>query len=111
VLESRFSEGTVMGTFRPAHTFDPLDLEIIERVYEAAWAKIESRYLYRDTNRDDERQKALRRWLFVLAKSPVDFDMLYDKVEASLPKTWAADPDGQTFASHVVETGQQKSAH
>ena len=77
-----------MGSFRRHHTFDPLDLEIIDRVYEATWAKIEARYLYRDTSRDDERQKALRRWLFILAASgPVDFDTLYDKVVASLPKT------------------------
>ena len=47
-----------MGSFRQPHTFDPLDLEIIDRVYEAAWAQIEVRYLCRDTSRDDERQKA-----------------------------------------------------
>ena len=100
-----------MGLFRRHHTFDPLDLEIIDRVYEAAWAKIEARYLYRDTSRDDERQKALRRWLFVLAASgPVDFDTLYDKVETSLPKNWAAEQIPEV-ASEVGAMGQAKVAH
>jgi hypothetical protein len=78
-----------MDSFKRPNSFDPLDLEIIDRVYEAAWAKIEGQYLSRDTSRDDERQKALRRWLFVLATRPVDFDTLYDKVLASVPKNWA----------------------
>jgi hypothetical protein len=78
-----------MGSFRRSHSFfDPLDLEIIDRVYEAAWAKIEGDYLSRDRSRDDERQKALRRWLFVLAARPFDFDTLYDRVVASVPKNW-----------------------
>ena len=104
-----------MGSFTRPHTFNPLDLEIIDRVYEATWAKIESRYLYRDRERDEERKKALRRWLFAIAKgSPVDFDTLYDKVVASLPKNWAAEqgpPDPQGAGLQVVETRQSKVAH
>jgi hypothetical protein len=81
-----------MSSFRRPHTFDPLDLEILDRVYEATLAKIEARFLYRDTSRDHERQKSLRRWLFALVGSgPVDYDTLYDKVAASLPKNWAAE--------------------
>jgi hypothetical protein len=71
------------------NVFDPLDLEIIDRVYEAIWAQIILLQPDRDTEKEAERQKALRRWLFALAgPRPVDFDTLYDKVLASIPKTW-----------------------
>ena len=99
-----------MGSFRRPHAFDPLDLEIIDQVYEAIWAQIEGRYLRRDTSRDDERQKALRRWLFTLAASPVDFDTLYDKVLTSLPKHWAAEQPPEV-RSQVSGTSQAKVAH
>jgi hypothetical protein len=80
-----------MGSYKHAHAFGPLDLEIIDRVYEATWAQIEARYLYRDRGRDETRQKALRRWLFALAAGgPVEFDTLCDKVIASLPKNWSS---------------------
>ena len=99
-----------MGSFRRPHAFDPLDLEIIHRVYEATWAQIEARYLYRDTARDDKRQKALRRWLFALAASgPLDFDTLYEKV-TSLPKNWAAEQTPEA-GSQVSGTGQATDAH
>ena len=79
-----------MGSFKHPSAFSPLDLEIIDRVYEATWAQIEARYIRRDTTRDEERQRALRRWLFALAKGgPVDFDTLCNKILASLPKNWA----------------------
>jgi hypothetical protein len=96
-----------MGSFRRPHAFDPLDLEIIDQVYEATWAQIEARYFRRDTSRDDERQKALRRWLFALAASPVDFDTLYDKVVTSLPK-WAAQTP--KVDSQVSEMGEAKAS-
>jgi hypothetical protein len=48
-----------MDSFKRA--FDPLDLEIIDRVYEVAWAHVEAREPDRDTARDGERQKALRK--------------------------------------------------
>ena len=44
-----------MGSFKHPRAFDPLDLEIIDRVYEAAWAQIEAREIDRDTDRDPER--------------------------------------------------------
>jgi len=40
-----------MGSFKHPRAFDPLDLEIIDRVYEAAWAQIEARECDRDTGR------------------------------------------------------------
>ena len=49
-----------MGSFKHPYAFDPLDLEIIDRVYEAAWAQIEARESHRDTGGDPEHQRQLR---------------------------------------------------
>jgi hypothetical protein len=56
-----------MGSDKRPHAFNPLDLEIIDRVYEATWAQVEARYPCRKREHDETRQKALRRWLFALA--------------------------------------------
>jgi hypothetical protein len=40
----------VLGSFKHPHAFDPLDLEIIDRVYEAAWAQVEARDPVRSRN-------------------------------------------------------------
>jgi hypothetical protein len=73
------------------HFFDPLDLEIIDRVYEAAWAQLEAREPTRDRAADEGRQEALRKRIFDLAGSrPVDFDDLYDAVVTSMPEPWIA---------------------
>ena len=74
-----------MGSFRRRH-FDPLDLEIIDRVYEAAWAQLQARDPYRGTAEDAECQEALRKWIFALAiPGQFDFDTLCDKVLAGIP--------------------------
>jgi hypothetical protein len=71
--------------------FDPLDLEIIDRVYEAAWAQLEAREPARDRAADEERQVALRKRVFELAGSHrVDFDDLYEQVMMSVPEPWIA---------------------
>jgi hypothetical protein len=62
---------------------DPLDLEIIERAHEAAWARVETD-IFRDTAKDDERKTALREWAFVLAGA-VGFDTLTEKLETIIP--------------------------
>ena len=78
-----------MGSFG-FRVFHPLDLEIIDRVYEAAWAQIVARDPLRNTEKDSERQPALRKRLFALAgPGSVDFDTLCDKVLASMPECWA----------------------
>ena len=70
-----------MGSFKHPRAFDPLDLEIIDRVYEAAWAQIEAREIGRDIDRDPERQRMLRERIFAVAgMGPVDFDALYERV-------------------------------
>ena len=76
-----------MGSFKHPHAFDPLDLEIIDRVYEAAWAQVEARDPSRDRQKDGERQEALKKLVFALAGSGhVDFDRLLDRVLASVPE-------------------------
>jgi hypothetical protein len=70
-----------MGSFKRFHAFDPLDLEIIDHVYEAVWAQIEARQIDRDTERDPERQQKLRERIFAVAEiGTVDFDALYERV-------------------------------
>jgi hypothetical protein len=52
-------EPTEMSSFRHPRVFDPLDLEIIDRVCEAAWAQLEARQPFRDREQDEERREAL----------------------------------------------------
>lgn len=64
--------------------FDALDLEIIDRVYEAAWAKL--LVLFPGLTAEDEakKQSNLRKRLFALAQpGKVDFDTLYKLVVSS----------------------------
>ena len=56
-----------MRSFRRDRAFDPLDLEIIDRVYEAAWARVETD-IFRDIAKDDERKTALRQWASIRSK-------------------------------------------
>lgn len=69
--------------------FDPLDLEIINRVYEAVWAKLEVREPFRDQAQDDERKNALRR-LIIDDTEPglIEFDALYERVIADMPRAF-----------------------
>lgn len=48
-----------MGSFRHPRVFDPLDLEIIDRVCEAAWAQLEAREPLRDREQDEEREHSI----------------------------------------------------
>jgi hypothetical protein len=74
-----------MGSSNLRQKFDPLDLEIIDRVYEVACAYIEARDLYRDTDKDAEEEDALRKLVFALAgPGQLDFDTLCDDVLASI---------------------------
>ena len=69
--------------------FDPLDLEIIDRVYEVAWAYTQAREPFRDPASDHERQKALREKIFgaarIVGSGRIDFDMLTEVVMATIP--------------------------
>ena len=65
--------------------FDPLDLELVERVYDVACAYLAARSLYRDPKQDTDEEDALRKQVFALAgNGPLDFDTLCDKVLARM---------------------------
>jgi hypothetical protein len=71
------------------HAFDLLDLEIIERVYEAAWTQLQARRPFRNTQTDDERKQTLRKQVMnYAAQGNVEFDALYEKVVANMPDPW-----------------------
>jgi hypothetical protein len=65
------------------HVFDPLDLEIIDRVYEAACARFEAQ-MPPSRPRDQLRESLRKRVMTCAASGDVDFDALYEKVCASL---------------------------
>jgi hypothetical protein len=66
---------------------DPLDLEIIDRVYEVASAHIEARNLYRETDNGVEEKEAPRKRVFGLSRQrPIDLDSFCDSLLASLPE-------------------------
>jgi hypothetical protein len=74
-----------MGSLNLRRKFDPLDLEIIDRVFEVACAYIEARDLYRDPTKDAEEEEILRKQVFALADNGrLDFDTLCDQVLASI---------------------------
>ena len=82
-----------MRSYKHPHAFRPIDLEVIDRVYEVAWETIKAQNLFRDTKMDEERKQRLRRMLFVIAKpGNVDFDQLCDQVLTNLIEPWAMPP-------------------
>ena len=76
--------------------FDPLDLEIMDRVYEVAWAHVQARDPSRYSASDGERQEALRRKIFGLARiagpGHIDFDTLTEVVLATIPDRSMPEP-------------------
>jgi hypothetical protein len=79
-----------MGSFKRPRVFEPLDLEIIEHAYEAAWAEIVLRDPERDTSKDNERKLSLRKRMFATVSDGIaDSDTLRDKVLARTPDYWA----------------------
>ena len=87
-----------MGSFKRAHAFDPLDMEIIDLVYEVAWEQISARDPSADAAEDEERRAALRKRVFALAgDGGVDFDTLLDRVLASLPRPLRPAPSDRDY--------------
>jgi hypothetical protein len=66
-----------------SQAFDPLDLEIIDRVYEAACARFEAR-IPPSLPRDELRESLRKQVMTCGASGNFDFDSLYEKVCASL---------------------------
>jgi hypothetical protein len=78
-----------MGSFKHPRAFQPLDLEIMDRVYEAAWAALEASDPFRDRAKDGERADKLRKLVMVSADiGKVDFDTLCGRVMANMPQSW-----------------------
>jgi hypothetical protein len=76
-----------MGSYKHPQVFGPLDLEIIDRVYDAAWAELEAREPFRDRERDDERRDELRKLIMdSTGTDEVEFDALYARVLANMPR-------------------------
>ena len=86
----------VMGSIKSV--FDPLDLEIMDRVYEAAWAHVQAHQPNRDIASDGQRQEALRKKIFGIARvvgaGHVDFDTLAQVVLAIIPERRTPAPPG-----------------
>jgi hypothetical protein len=78
-----------MGSIQHPQVFAPRDLEIIDRVYKAAWASITARDPFRDTASDGEHQEVLRKRIMHLTGGErIEFDALYEKVFANLLEPW-----------------------
>jgi hypothetical protein len=59
-----------MGSFKRPRVFDPLDLEIIDLVYEAASAQLAARHPPSNPDEESVRQEALKKLVFrVMATS------------------------------------------
>ena len=78
-----------MGSFKHLRAFQPLDLEILDRVYEAAWAALEASDPFRDRALDGQRGETLRKLIMESTETGrVDFDTLCGRVLASMPENW-----------------------
>jgi hypothetical protein len=78
-----------MGSYQHPRVFAPLDLELIDRVYDAAWAELEAREPFRDRATQGERRDALRKLVMdSTGTDRITFDALYERVLARLPEEW-----------------------
>ena len=87
-----------MGSFNRPHAFDPLDMEIIDLVYDVAWEQISARDPSQNPTEDEEHRASLSKTVFALAgNGGVDFDTLLDRVLASLPNPIRQTPTDRDF--------------
>ena len=76
-----------MGSYKHPQVFGPLDLEVNDRVYDAAWAELEAREPFRDREHDEERRDELRKLTMdSTGTGRVEFDALYERVLANMPR-------------------------
>jgi hypothetical protein len=79
--------------------FDPLDLEIMDRVYEVAWAQVQAREPSRNTASDRAHQEALRRKIFgaalIAGPGQIDFDTLTEMVLAPISDQAMLEPSSK----------------
>jgi hypothetical protein len=94
--------------------FEPFELEIIDRVYEVAWAQILARHPGRELENDTGRQEALRKRLFILAdRRPIEFDTLRERALVSMPETLMSEPEaksGSTMRTRRLATRTRTQA-
>ena len=70
-----------MSSYKRPRVFDPLDLEIIDLVYEAASAQLAARHPLSNPDEESVRQEALKKLVFACAQfGSVEFNALLDKV-------------------------------
>jgi hypothetical protein len=84
-----------MGSFKHHRVFQPYELEIIDRVYEAAWARLNARHPFRKAQWDEERQEALRKIIMdQTGTDRVQYSALGEKVLSNLDQMWITFPRG-----------------
>jgi hypothetical protein len=69
-------------SFRHPRVCDPLDLEIIDRVCEAAWAQLEAREPFRD------REALCKLVMDQAGTDRIEYDPLCENVLANMPEMW-----------------------
>jgi hypothetical protein len=76
-----------MGSFTsPRRACGPLDLEILEWIFDSAWTTVQTNDPFRDLEKDEELKTALRQKLFALACVGMDDpDTLRSRLVASMP--------------------------
>jgi hypothetical protein len=73
--------------------FDPLDLEIIDLVYEAVCVHLASNYPDHGATPDEQWQPILRKRLFAIAEpGPVGFDALWERTVGNMTEYLVARP-------------------
>ena len=91
-----------MGSYKRPRVFDPLDLAVIDLVYEAASAQLAARHPLSNPEDESGRQETLKKLVFACAHSgSVEFDALLDKVLEQLDLVLIAKPS--------YSTGKQKA--
>jgi hypothetical protein len=79
-----------MGSFKHHRVFQPHELEIIDRVFEAAWARLNARHPFREAERDKGRQEALRKIIMdQTGTDRVQYSALGEKVLSNLDQMWS----------------------
>jgi hypothetical protein len=92
-----------MGSYKRPRVFDPLDLEIIDLVYEAASAQLAARHPHSNPDEESVRQEALKKLVFACAQfGSVEFDALLDKVLEQLDLLRTVEP---SYSTGRMKTG------
>ena len=98
-----------MGSYK--RVFDPLDLEIIDLVYETALVQIAARDPLSDPVKELERQETVKKLVFAVAQpGSVEFDDLLDKVVLEYAPKFFVSPATPPPASEIDGEGVKRPA-